>query len=76
MIGWSIGKAAELEITLKEKEKTYAVLEDSFKKETLLRKKYKNELEDLKGIDRQHTQFLYIFLKYSICYLPFFIIFK
>ena len=50
------GKAAELELTLKEKEKSYSILQECFKKEMVLRKKYKNELEDLKRTLRVYDE--------------------
>ena len=39
----------QVEVQLEAKNKDYEVLAEQFKKETTLRKKYKNELEDLKG---------------------------
>jgi hypothetical protein len=40
----------QVESQLESKNKEFDVLAEQFKKETALRKKYKNELEDLKGI--------------------------
>jgi len=40
---------SQVEVQLDTKNKDYEILAEQFKKETTLRKKYKNELEDLKG---------------------------
>eukprot|EP00600_Ochromonadales_sp_CCMP1393_P009763 CAMPEP_0174963216 /NCGR_PEP_ID=MMETSP0004_2-20121128/5205_1 /TAXON_ID=420556 /ORGANISM="Ochromonas sp., Strain CCMP1393" /LENGTH=1919 /DNA_ID=CAMNT_0016211813 /DNA_START=58 /DNA_END=5817 /DNA_ORIENTATION=- len=46
----------EVEAELATKSKEYDTLADQFKKETALRKKYKNELEDLKGAIRVYAR--------------------
>jgi DNA repair exonuclease SbcCD ATPase subunit len=50
------GRAVELAQNLKDKEGELVVLQEQFKKETFLRKKYKNELEDLKGNIRVYAR--------------------
>ena len=49
-------RCSELEVEVKKKEEELSVLSDQFKKETALRKKYKNELEDLKGAIRVYAR--------------------
>ena len=49
-------RGAEAEAKLAEREKELALISDQFKKETALRKKYKNELEDLKGAIRVYAR--------------------
>lgn len=46
----------EVQAKLSVKEEEYLVLSEQFKKETQLRKKYKNELEDLKGAIRVYAR--------------------
>lgn len=46
----------QVEVQLDTKTKEYDVLAEQFKKETTLRKKYKNELEDLKGAIRVYAR--------------------
>jgi hypothetical protein len=50
------GRAAELDKQLQESNSAMLALEQQFKKETALRKKYKNELEDLKGTIRVYAR--------------------
>lgn len=49
-------RCMEVEATLADKLSELDVLQDQFKKETALRKKYKNELEDLKGAIRVYAR--------------------
>ena len=46
----------QVEVQLESKTKEYDMLAEMFKKETTLRKKYKNELEDLKGAIRVYAR--------------------
>ena len=53
------GKGAECDVLnqqLEIKGKDFDLLADQFKKESALRKKYKNELEDLKGAIRVYAR--------------------
>ena len=49
-------RGIELDNLLQEREHELVALQEQFKKETFLRKKYKNELEDLKGTIRVYAR--------------------
>jgi chromosome segregation ATPase len=49
-------KCDELETVLQQKDQEFGLLQEQFKKESQLRKKYKNDLEDLKGAIRVYAR--------------------
>jgi hypothetical protein len=58
-------RVAVLEEQLTQKDSELSLISEQFKKETALRKKYKNELEDLKGAIRVYAR-CRPFAKYEI----------